>query len=187
MIGETRSPRRRAKSKSHASTGSTLAARSARLGAKPPRNRSRDSGIRRISGSMLGLAQRRIEPRAVTQTQAAVTRIALTQLGVTQLGVTQLGVTQLGVTQLGVTPSAVTRIAVTQPAVTPSAVTQCTPKSLAQPRARANEQHSSQHSGRPGGSARNPLRVKELGDRLAYPWVRSVPPSTFVDPSAPLR
>jgi hypothetical protein len=43
-----------------------------------------------------------------------------------------------------------------------------------------------QHSGRPGGSARKPLRVKGLGDRLAYPWVRSVPPSTFVAPSTTL-
>src|SRR5688572_12063507 len=42
-------------------------------------------------------------------------------------------------------------------------------------------------SGRPGGSARKPLRVKGVGDRLAYPWVRSVPLLTFVDPSTPLR
>lgn len=39
----------------------------------------------------------------------------------------------------------------------------------------------------PSARARKPLRVKGLGDRLAYPWVRSVPPSTFVDPSTPLR
>lgn len=40
---------------------------------------------------------------------------------------------------------------------------------------------------RPGTRAKKPLRVKGVGDRLAYPWVRSVPPVTFVDPSAPLR
>ncbi len=48
-------------------------------------------------------------------------------------------------------------------------------------------EHGTQLARCPGATARKPLRVKELGYRLAYPWVRSVPPSNFVEPSTSLR